>query len=475
MTTHSSIWVRRATALLLLLACTFAQAEESYLGIFIQGSKVGYVKSTTSNVKLDGKTVVRSESNTRIDLALLGQGLTINQDTISWSSLQGAPLKVQAKMASAGREQKIDATFRGSEIAVTIDNTGTKSKKTLTIPKDGRYVDDPVVALLDGKTKAGVQKVFYSFDPSTASLERSVVRLAGPAKVTVKGITFKSTMIEVTTRQLLSKVFVSSKGDLIKAEMPMGMEMVPLSKAEALRKSEGDGIMDLAVLSRLELKKPLPEVSGLSSITLQVSGANLEKLPSDGHQTVTKAGNSWKVVTHAVLPDPAGTIQAARAAQPKWVAPGYNVPSGSETFVKLAGDLAQGSEKVAEAAEKIRKYVTGSMTPNAGIGLLRDATEVLQTKEGVCRDYAILTATLLRAAGIPTKLVSGLVYQDGAFYYHAWTEAFDGASWFGVDSTRPDGKVGAGHIKLADGTVESAFSFTFLDRAKVEVLETKKK
>ena len=115
------------------------------------------------------------------------------------------------------------------------------------------------------------------------------------------------------------------------------------------------------------------------------------------------------------------------------------------------------------------------MSPNAGIGVLRDASEVLKTKEGVCRDYAILTATILRAANIPARLASGLVYAQEAFYYHAWTEYWDGKRWIGLDSTRPSGKVTAGHVKLAHGSVEEAFLFTFLDKARIQVLNLKRK
>ena len=114
------------------------------------------------------------------------------------------------------------------------------------------------------------------------------------------------------------------------------------------------------------------------------------------------------------------------------------------------------------------------MKANAGIGVLRDAGEVLKTKEGVCRDYAILTATIMRAAGIPTRLCSGLVNWDGSFYYHAWVEVWDGKRWLGMDSTVPYLQISATHVKLGDGNVEEAFTFTFLDKVKIEVLEAKR-
>jgi transglutaminase-like putative cysteine protease len=192
---------------------------------------------------------------------------------------------------------------------------------------------------------------------------------------------------------------------------------------------------------------------------------------------VRRDGEGWIVETHplSVAAERGSTIKQAGAFAKKWIGADTYVPVGNSRLTRLARDIVGKETNVVRASEKVRVYVTRNMTPNAGIGILRDASEVFETKEGVCRDYAILTLTLLRCSGIPSRLVTGLVYDGGAFYYHAWVEVFDGKQWFGVDSTRPNGKVTAGHIKLAQGSVESAILFTFLDKVSVEVLETKGK
>ena len=46
--------------------------------------------------------------------------------------------------------------------------------------------------------------------------------------------------------------------------------------------------------------------------------------------------------------------------------------------------------------------------------------ETLETKKGICFDYAVLTASMLRAQRIPSKLVIG--YAGSA--YHAWIEVY---------------------------------------------------
>ena len=142
-------------------------------------------------------------------------------------------------------------------------------------------------------------------------------------------------------------------------------------------------------------------------------------------------------------------------------------------MVALAKKVLGSTTDAGQASEKIRAYVNSIMTPDAGIGILRDANEVLKTRVGVCRDYAILTATLCRAAKLPTKLASGLVSFDGTFYYHAWVEVFTGTKWVPYDSIPSAPEFSATHVKLSEGNVDTAFAFTVLSGAKIEVLEQK--
>lgn len=468
--------MKRIFLVVLLAVAAFSFAEEAYLGIFMRGSKVGYTHSVSAPVKFNGKPATKSEMATVIDLALLGQPLRIDQKSTSWTDAKGSPMRMLSSWTSAGRTQTIRADFAGGKIQVTINNAGAVTKKTLTMPTDGKFVEDPVVAILEGRVQPGQVRSFYSFDPNTATLDKSVVKLVGKSKALVRGLPFDATLIEVTAKQLLTKVFVSAKGDFIKAEAPFGIEMIPLTKAEALKPSDSADIQDLALISRIVVSGTLDDVPSITEATFKISGADLTGLLTDSHQSVQKSGTAWLLTTRGDSSDPetSGTIEEAAQAQPEWVKPSFNIPSGSPTFVNLAHSLVESETNVVLAAEKIRTYVTQMMRPNATIGILRDAAEVLKSKEGVCRDYAVLTAALLRGAGIPARMISGLVYQDGSFYYHAWVEAFDGKAWFGVDSTRPDGKVRAGHIKLSQGTVEQAFAFKVLDSAKINVMATKK-
>lgn len=75
------------------------------------------------------------------------------------------------------------------------------------------------------------------------------------------------------------------------------------------------------------------------------------------------------------------------------------------------------------------RYVTGSSRHTDG------AAETLMAREGVCRDFAHLTAALLRANGVPTRVAS--VYAPGLepMDFHAVAEALVDGQWIVVDPT----------------------------------------
>jgi len=76
------------------------------------------------------------------------------------------------------------------------------------------------------------------------------------------------------------------------------------------------------------------------------------------------------------------------------------------------------------------EYTADATTPTGG------AVETLDARAGVCRDYAHLTAALLRALDVPARLVSVYAPQLDPMDFHAVVEALVDGRWVVVDSTR---------------------------------------
>lgn len=68
------------------------------------------------------------------------------------------------------------------------------------------------------------------------------------------------------------------------------------------------------------------------------------------------------------------------------------------------------------------------------------ALETLESRCGVCRDFAHLGIALCRAMSIPARMVVGFLHELQPMDLHAWFEAFIGGRWYTFDATQPDTK-----------------------------------
>jgi hypothetical protein len=82
--------------------------------------------------------------------------------------------------------------------------------------------------------------------------------------------------------------------------------------------------------------------------------------------------------------------------------------------------------------------------------LQRSAIETLISAKGVCDEFSNLAAALLRAKGIPTRLVIGITFDGKEWGNHAWLEVYHkDLGWIPSDPTfREPGFVDATHIKM---------------------------
>lgn len=457
---------------LVLFALPIRAQETSWFGIYIQDAKIGYSSSFTKPSTLDGKSVNHSESLTVIDSAMLGSGLRLELRTVAISDESGKLLSMDSRNESAGRTQRIQAEFGEKTVELTISAGDQISKRTIEIPDGAKIVDDPLLAIGEGDLPLGSETTVYVLDPTLLELTPNVVKVVGTSTVDVRGSQFTATVVTIDDTRGITTVYLNSKGDVIKIEALLGLTMYPEPEDVAKKLGEGPA-PDIAALNTITTEPKIERPMESTRLELEVRGISLSRLPSDAHQTVEQKADAWVLTVHPLRAsrEKSGSIAEAAKQEPDWTEPGLYVPSDDPEMKTLAKEIAGGETDVLKASSKVHAYVNGLMRPNAGIGVLRDAREVLSSGEGVCRDYAILMATLLRARDIPTRLASGLIHDGNAFYYHAWVEVWTGSQWVGLDATRRSPDLTATHVKLSQGTVEEAYTFFVLNGARIKVAD----
>ena len=195
---------------------------------------------------------------------------------------------------------------------------------------------------------------------------------------------------------------------------------------------------------------------------------------SGGYQTVSEYlvtgvdnytienNNEWSELTAAVPANNSEVIITIsysvilkRNAQPwdgevldMFTAPQQYVDSDNEKIIAIAEQLRGNCDY--ETARNILRYThktirSPSRNSNRVNTAQLSASELLENPVGVCGDYAILMTALLRAGGIPARMISGLtleVYRlrkaadwSHRGTSHAWVEFFADGKWHFADPT----------------------------------------
>ena len=116
----------------------------------------------------------------------------------------------------------------------------------------------------------------------------------------------------------------------------------------------------------------------------------------------------------------------------------------SSACVAESYTIAQHCSTDLEVVQQVYDWIASNVTydtekatilAGGGVEYTPDPDETLRTKTGICYDYASLAAAMLRANGIPTKLIKGdVMNQDKNKVYHAWNMVWlEEAGWIAVE------------------------------------------
>ncbi|MCG9792033.1 transglutaminase family protein [Flavobacterium algicola] len=114
-------------------------------------------------------------------------------------------------------------------------------------------------------------------------------------------------------------------------------------------------------------------------------------------------------------------------------------------------------KSIVTLAQECSSYIYNRFTYSKGITTIYTTIdEILETREGVCQDFAHVLLQLMRTLGIPARYVSGYICPNkaglrGEGATHAWVEIYSPTQgWLGIDPTNNIWTMD-NHVKLAVG------------------------
>jgi hypothetical protein len=426
--------------------CGQGTRHESWYGLHLQGHRVGYEhrRSWSCETGLGFRTLHKIDEV----FCFLREGHRIEHSTQSVfiENEQGATVRIQHKstqkdhppqVTHAGKVGNQMITIRGNEIqrarfeseAMDAERffrkalhqpATTMGKKTLFRSfshSQGTYVDNWVTVLSKDQTLVRLQHK----SSDLPGLTNTVV--LGPGSVPLS-------MTNVIGRVKMEKRLLDHAP---RAELPNKPPSV-------------DELMKIKTQGRI--KKPALAKKVRYRIENLPPEINIENLNGPGQNVLqSPKPGTLLLETHQIIP-----AKNTRLFQNQplacWLADTALAQSSHPAIRKLAQRLTSGTPDVWKKALNLRHWVANEIKSDLGM-TFGSAVDVLSTGRGDCSEKSVLLTALARAVGIPARSVVGLVYHQGVFSGHMWTEVMLNNQWQPLDAALGPERPSAARIRLA--------------------------
>ena len=427
---------------------SMAEGREEWAGIFIQGERIGY--SFTKLAHADSGLTV--ENITRMTITMMNQTRTLTTHVFAQTDRDYTLREYSLELRNGG-EQRVEGKITGRRLELTSFTQGKEYKQTIEL-KDKPYFPDAIEEVIKNKgLKPGEEAAIPYFDPTTQSSATARIKMMGEEQVQVLDETKTGTRVELTFMGINSILWLDEDFHLIKELSPaMGLEIIPLSKEQALAEITPDKAFDLITFFSVKLEPPTPDPTTLKYLKIQMDDITTEDLDlTDDYQQLESEQPIIIASTLAdltALPDLSLPIDD----QKEFLQPSAYIQCADPQIKNKAKEMIGNEDNAVKAVGRLVNGVYRFLEKNPTASL-PSALEVLETRRGDCNEHAILFAALARAAGIPTKIYVGLVNLNGyAYYYHAWCAVWLG-KWVPVDPTFDQFPADVGHLKLKEGEI----------------------
>ncbi len=235
----------------------------------------------------------------------------------------------------------------------------------------------------------------------------------------------------------------------------------------SLNKKEG-----LIEYSMVRPDRPIRDPRAVSALRVMLQGVDRAP-PSDAAQrcAAVRQGVSCEMKRTGMMTG--GDVAPPVPAEARYLRSSVTVQSDDPAIRRLAAEITGGSTATQERIARILRWLEHNVE-KAPLDVF-SALDVLQQRKAECQGHAYLYTALARAAGIPTRVVNGLVYSEElqGFLYHSWTESRVEARWQAVDPTFGQLTADATHIKLVEGeNLAELMPLTdWVGKLKIRVLE----
>jgi transglutaminase-like putative cysteine protease len=449
---------------------------ENWFGIYVDNERVGFyrqiIAETAAGYRMEGSGSVR--------VNVMGFSRQATTREVYLVDKQLALLSFEVEQNVNGVLSRLSGTLRDSILSIRNESAGKSSPKPIKVKGD--IYPGPALNLypLMRDASAGKSYKIRTFDPEEIKVKEVRISVLGDEKTPAGQ---SATKLRNNLYPFVSNdIWVDDQGNTLLESVRDGLV---LTRAEDPR-SLGAFVGNMAIsrkdliydFSLVRAVPPLREQQKLTGLALEISGWD-DALPllQEGGQEVEKAADGViRVRTGSAVALSAGKgADCPETALPdSYLKPAEKIESDAPEILAKAKELTTGKESRDEIARALAAWTADWLRDSVDDG--GGALESLKGRSGNCQTHARLYTALARAAGIPTRFVSGLVALEGkGFLYHSWAESRLGGRWVAVDPTYNQLPADPTHLKLFEGHTQDEMApiIAIIGKISIRVLEAR--
>jgi hypothetical protein len=348
-------------------------------------------------------------------------------------------------------EMQVTGGRQGEELVARITTGGTTTEQRLPAP--GALYPSGVIDLypvLHG-LEVGREYKYRVYHGQTQAIAEVTQRIAGYEKSDLfLGNAFK---VETAMRGQRVTSWIGHDGRLVFELAMNGVLISFLEDADSANRylalSSLNKKESLVEFSLVRPERPIGNARAVTGLRVALSGT--ERVPpSDAWQRCAKERR--EIVCAVGRAAPAAAPGAGTASlRERYLQPSIAAQSADPAVLRLAATITRGAATDGERIARILGWLDENIE-KAPIDAF-SALDVLKQRKAECQGHAYLYTALARAAGVPTRVASGLVYSEQfqGFLYHSWAESLVEARWQAVDPIFGQKAADATHLKLVEG------------------------
>lgn len=440
-----------------------SEMRREYRGIYLGDELIGFNLTTLESTPASKGTSFDLGFSSYLTFLFLGQE---REMLVRGTAILDKKLELQSfklKITSGDYWTEMEGQIAKNNLNLVIqDRAGAPFRKILPVQRPLFFSEALPMIWTPENLKPGKRGSLTVWNPLLMNFENIEFRVGPKVTIPYEDKSAEVFVIDLLENEMETRYFATPVGVVLKHESPTGLVMrkQPAWKIFDSLREKRRALSDLPNLYSIPSNRELKNPDKLAALTVQL------KTP-DGDQTLTIRRAELKPYLRVSWP-----LANPDAELIPFLMETEFIQADHPAIRRKAKEIIGGEKSAILACRKILDWVHAWVSPVPTMSF-PSALQVMELRKGDCNEYTALFTALTRSLGIPTKMVAGLVYQRGRFFYHAWPEIFAG-QWIGFDPTFGQVPNDVTHIPLVEGGLEEQINLIRkLGRINVIVLEAK--